>query len=93
MAQQYKIWHQVETDAYKSDKSFGSNNEGKITIFIGTSKRYSYKHIKIVTTREEITDPKYGECYLFKTTIDNLLLKESLFKKKEKKLIYQKTYF
>lgn len=91
MASNYPIWHQVQACHYKSNKSYGGRNNSGETIYIGTSSKYSYKHCKILTTRREILHPKFGNCYIFRTSIDDIVLKESLVRIKDKQLVQQRT--
>lgn len=77
MSQSYPIWHAVSACHYKSSKSYGGKTDSGETIYVGTSARNSHKHCKILTTKREINDEKYGECYVFKTSIDGKVLIET----------------
>ena len=91
MTSNYPIWHKVTACIYKSSKSYGGRNDSGETIYVGTSATYSYKHCQILTTRREIQHPKFGDCYIFRTSIDDVVLKESLVRIKDKQLVQQRT--
>jgi hypothetical protein len=91
MASNYPIWHQVQACHYKTSKSWGGKNDSGETIYVGTSASYSYEHCKILTTRRVIVHPKLGECYIFKTSVDGVVLKETLIRIKDKQMVKQRT--
>jgi hypothetical protein len=91
MASNYPIWHQVQACHYKTSKSWGGKNDSGETIYVGTSAKYSYEHCKILTTRRVIVHPKLGECYIFKTSVDGVVLKETLIRIKDKQMVKQRT--
>lgn len=91
MASNYPIWHKVTACIYKSSKSYGGINDSGETIYVGTSATYSYKHCKVLTTRRVIVHPKFGECYIFKTSVDGIVLKETLIRIKDKQMVKQRT--
>ena len=91
MASNYPIWHKVTACIYKSSKSYGGRNDSGETIYVGTSSTYSYRHCRILTTRRKIQHPKFGDCYIFRTSIDDIVLKESLVRIKDKQLVQQRT--
>lgn len=91
MAQQYPIWHEVSACHYRSNKSYGGRDNSGETIYIGSSSTYSYEHCKVLTTRREVLSPKFGKCWIFRTSIDGIVLKESLVRIKDKKLVQRRT--
>ena len=91
MSHNYPIWHNVTACIYKLDKSYGAKNDSKETIFVGTSAVNSHKHCDILTTRRTIYHEKYGECYIFRTSIDGIVLKETLVSINERKMVQQRT--
>lgn len=91
MAHGYPIWHDVQACHYKSNKSWGGKNDSGETIYVGTSARYSYEHCKVLTTRRKIVHPKLGECYIFKTSVDGVVLKETLIRIKDKQMVKQRS--
>lgn len=91
MAQSYPIWHEVQACHYKGRKSYGGKRNSGETIYVGTSARNSHLHCKILTTKREYNHPKYGECLVFKTSIDGVVLKETIVSIKDKKVVEQKT--
>lgn len=91
MAQSYPIWHEVQACHYKSSKSYGGRNNSGETIYVGTSAKNSHEHCKILTTRREIIHPKFGKCMIFKTSIDNIILKETIISVKNREVVKQRT--
>lgn len=83
----YPIWHKVQACHYKSNKSYGGRTDSGETIYVGTSAKYSEEHCKILTTKREIEHEKYGKCLIFKTSMDNVVLKTSIFSLDEKKIV------
>lgn len=77
MAQSYPIWHEVQACHYKSSKSYGGKRDSSETIYVGTSASNSHEHCRISTTKREIEDKKLGPCFVFKTSIDGVVLKET----------------
>lgn len=92
---QYPIWNKVTSCIYSGEKSFGAKDTSKIEVLVGSSKNNCIHHCKIVTTNRIINHPKYGECIAFKTSLDDVVLKETLFtinkKGKAEKMIKQRT--
>jgi hypothetical protein len=80
MSRSKAIWHQVTACNYQSSKSYGNLNTSDETIYVGSSASNSYEHCQIVTTKREITHKKHGDCIVFKTSVDDVILKETLFK-------------
>lgn len=85
--QSYPIWHDVKACHYKSSKSYGGKNNSGETIYVGTSRKNSHYHCKILTTRREIDDVEFGECYVFKTSINDIIIKETYVSIKDKKMV------
>jgi len=88
---QYPIWHVVKTCHYKNDKSYGGLANSGETIYVGTSSFNSHEHCKILTTKREIDLPKHGKCFIFKTSIDGVILKETIISIKNKTVVKQRT--
>ena len=91
MSRSYPIWHRVQACHYKSSKSYGGVRNSGETIYVGTSASNSHKHCEILTTKREIDHSKYGKCYVFKTSMDGIVLKETLISVKDRILIKQRT--
>jgi len=87
MSRSYPIWHDVQACHYKSNKSYGGIQDSGETIYVGTSATYSHEHCRILTTKRTINHEKYGECYIFRTSLDGIILKETLISIKSKKLV------
>ena len=47
---QYPIWNQVTACIYKSNKSYGVQNTGEVTIKVGTSNSNSHTFLRHSTT-------------------------------------------
>ena len=47
---QYKIWNLIKSCQYKSSKSYGVENTGDVSIFVGTSSRNSFHFANHATT-------------------------------------------
>lgn len=92
MAHSYPIWTKVIACNYKSNKSYGNYNNATNEIYVGTSAKNSYLHCNIKTIKTIINDSIYGECYEFKTYIDNIIVKKTLVSIKTKALLLQQTY-
>ncbi len=91
MAQSYLIWHNVNACHYKSSRSYGGRTDSGETIYVGTSAKNSYIHCNILTTKREVDDVKFGKCYVFKTSIDNCVLKETWVSIDNKKVVKVKS--
>lgn len=91
MARSYPIWHDVEACHYKQSKSYGGKSNSGETIYVGTSGSNSHEHCKVLTTRREEEHPKYGMCYVFRTSIDNVILKETWISIEERDIVLQRT--
>ena len=91
MSCNYSIWHDVKACHYKSNKSYGGISESKEIIYIGSSATYSEEHCRILTTKRNYQDKKYGDCHIFSTSIDGIILKQSIWSIKERKVVKIKT--
>lgn len=87
----YPIWHEVQACHYKTSKSYGGVKDSRDDICVGTSSTYSYRHASILTTKREKEHPKYGKCWVFKTSMDGIVLKETWVSIKTKKMVRQRT--
>lgn len=77
MSFSYPIWHEVQACHYKSKKSYGGKTDSGETIYVGTSGSNSHFHCEILTTKRIKEHPKYGECYVFATSVDKVILKRT----------------
>lgn len=50
-----------------------------MTVKVGSSGSNSHEHAEICTTRRVYQHPKYGEVIRFATSVDDVIIKESLF--------------
>jgi len=87
MSYSYPIWHDVQACHYKSSKSYGGVSDSGETIYVGTSKKNSYKHCDIMTTKRKKEHSKYGFCMVFRTSVDNIILKETWVSIKERRIV------
>ena len=92
MRRQYPIWNSITACVYKNDKSYGAKDTSENNIFVGTSAKYSYEHCKVITTKREVFNEKLNRNVLiFRTSLDGVVLKETIVDPKEKTLISQRT--
>lgn len=87
----FPIWHDVQACHYKSGKSYGGKDNSGETIYVGTSAKSSHEHCSILTTRRFETDPKHGDCIVFKTSMDGVVLKETWVSEKDKTVVRRRT--
>ena len=80
----YPIWHEVTACIYNSSKSYGAKKTSEETIKVGTSKKNSHDLVKVVTTCRQGHHPKYGDIIRFRYSVDDVILKEALFKQDTK---------
>jgi|TARA_R100000482_G_scaffold109696_1_gene51954 hypothetical protein len=52
----YPIWNSVTACIYKSDKSYGAQNESTNRIYVGSSKNNSHKLATITTKKHILND-------------------------------------
>lgn len=78
MSRSYPIWLDVTACKYKSDKSFGFKQTGEITIKVGSSASNSHNFLKTVITKRA---GKYKniDVWIFKYSVDDVILKISVF--------------
>ena len=88
---QYSIWHDVQACHYKSSKSYGGKTDSGEVIFVGTSATNSHEHCRVLTTKREITHSKWGKCFVFKTSMDGVVLKETIISVKERIVVKQRS--
>ena len=91
MAYNYPIWHEVSACHYKSSKSYGGVKDSGERIYVGTSAKNSHFHCKILTTKRDIDHQEFGKCLLFRTSIDDVVVKETLVSVKERAVVSQKS--
>jgi len=87
----YPIWHAVEACHYKSNKSYGGKTDSGEIIYVGTSAKNSHEHCRVLTTKREITHPKWGECLIFKTSVDGVVLKETIISVENRVVVKQRS--
>ena len=93
MSQQYPIWNDVEACIYKSNKSYGARDTNHFKQYVGSSSKNSTKHVEFTTTKRLMSSYKgYENVWVFRTSLDGIVLKASIFednKGKPGKLIKQ----
>jgi len=90
----YPIWHKVEAYHYARDKSYGGKNNSRDTILVGSSVTNSYELVNTITKRRSILHPKYGKVISFRYYVDNVCIKQMIFKDvkgRADKLLHTKT--
>jgi hypothetical protein len=73
---QYPIWNNVQACVYKSSKSYGIKNEGKVSIKIGTSSKNSHDFLEHRTTHRELEDGSKE----FRFYLDGIIVKKAIIK-------------
>lgn len=92
MSRSYPIWHEVNACHYQSSKSYGGKSNSGETIYVGTSAKNSHSHCEILTTRREIYSMKYKErVSIFRTSIDNVVLVETVVGVSSRKVLRKRT--
>lgn len=91
MSHSYSIWHEVNSSCYKSSKSYGSKGYSEEDIYVGTSAKNSHHHCRVCTTRRTAYLPKYGDCHIFRTSIDGIVLVETIVSVKDKVVVKRKS--
>lgn len=80
MAYSYPIWNQIDACIYKSSKSYGAKNDNSFKQYVGSSSANSHLHVKFSTTRRLKEEFKgYKDIWVFRTSLDDVVLKETLF--------------
>ena len=84
MSKSYPIWHQIENCGYKSDKSYGNQNTGNETIFVGSSAKNSHELVKTTVTRRQayFNDESV---IVFRYAVDSVVVKIAIFEDKNGK--------
>lgn len=80
MAYAYPIWHTVQSCHYKSDKSYGGKDNSIDTIVVGSSAMNSHEFVETKTLRRFYLHEKHGNVCSFKYYVDDVKIKEKLFK-------------
>ena len=76
----YPIWNDVTACNYGSSKSFGSLETMTLNQKIGSSKTNSHDHVEFITTKREKDFYKgFENVIVFRTSLDGVVLKESIF--------------
>ncbi len=77
----YPIWNNVKNCLYKSSKSYGNRDTGEVDVVVGSSYRNSHKFLRHTTTRRLKSEYKgYKDVIVFKFSVDDIVLKEMIFK-------------
>lgn len=76
----FPIYNEVEACIYKSSRSYGARDTSKSTIYVGSYKKNSHELAKVVTTRREKEDIKFGSIIEFAISVDSKILKRMWFK-------------
>jgi len=79
MGRNHSIWNAVTACKYQSDKSFGFTDTGEINVYIGSSAKNSEHFLKTLITRRQRTY-KNIPVWIFEYSVDNVVLKISVFK-------------
>ena len=80
MSYAFPIYHKVTACNYKGDKSWGSKDTSQEVIFVGSSVSNSHELASTVTTKRHSIHEKWGDVIIFKYSVDDKILKESIFK-------------
>jgi len=76
----YPIWNEIEACVYKSSKSFGAKDTNHFKQYVGSSAKNSHLHLTFITTKRHYQEFKgYKNVWVFRTSIDDIIIKESIF--------------
>ena len=76
MSRQYPIYNIIDSCAYKQgNKSYGINEHGQLSCFIGTSKQRSYKFFETKTTHREYINGLHE----YRFFVDGKLIKRAVY--------------
>ena len=80
MSKSYPIWNKVTNCTYQGDKSYGNKETGEVNIYVGSSAKNSEHFVKTLITKRT-TFYKGREVFVFKFSVDDVVLKIALFEK------------
>ena len=80
MSKAYPIWNEVKNCTYQGDKSYGNKETGEVNIYVGSSAKNSEHFVKTLITKRT-TFYKGREVFVFKFSVDDVVLKIALFEK------------
>ena len=80
MSRSYPIWNEVTNCTYQGDKSYGNKETGEVNIYVGSSAKNSEHFVKTLITKRT-TFYKGREVFVFKFSVDDVVLKIALFEK------------
>ena len=80
MSKAYPIWNEVTNCTYQGDKSYGNKETGEVNIYVGSSAKNSEHFVKTLITKRT-TFYKGREVFVFKFSVDDVVLKIALFEK------------
>ena len=85
---QYPIWNQVPACIYKSNKSYGVQNTGEVTIKVGTSNSNSHLFLRHSTTHRilENGDREY-RFYIDGVCVRKAVLPKGKYELEHKKIV------
>ena len=80
MSKAYPIWNEVKNCTYQGNKSYGNKETGEVNIYVGSSAKNSEHFVKTIITKRT-TFYKGREVFVFKFSVDDVVLKIALFEK------------
>ena len=80
MSKAYPIWNEVKNCTYQGNKSYGNKETGEVNIYVGSSAKNSEHFVKTLITKRT-TFYKGREVFVFKFSVDDVVLKIALFEK------------
>ena len=80
MSRAYPIWNEVKNCTYQGDKSYGNKETGEVNIYVGSSAKNSEHFVRTLVTKRT-TFYKGREVFVFKFSVDDVVLKIALFEK------------
>ena len=83
---QYPIWNDVTNCAYKSSKSYGNKEDGRVSIKVGTSASNSHTLCDHIITHKKNDDGSQT----FRFSINIIVLVKAILKKGEDELEFIK---
>jgi hypothetical protein len=80
----YPIWNKVTACIYNSIKSYGVKDTGETEIYVGSSAKNSHFFCKHLITQRDKHIDKWGECKVFTFSVDDIVIKQMVFKTDKK---------
>lgn len=82
----YPIWVEINSCAYKSNKSYGIKEHGTQTIYVGSSKKNSKKLGEVLITRGLKQEFRgFLNVIVFEYSFDGIILKKMIFENNNEK--------